>query len=288
MISMTGYAFQEKAGQDFSVSAEIKGYNSRFLDISINLPPFLSMFEGEIRRQINSCCGRGKIDVFIRVWGHNIPVNIKVNINTAKAYYDAINNLAKELALEEKCAVSTLLGMEGVIETEKNHDIECYWQKIDPLMQETVKLFCLEREREGKHTREDIIANLEKIEASLKTVKSFIPVIEKTLKENIKARFSELLMDKVDENRILAETASLLLKYTISEEISRLSSHLGEFRAETEKNSRPGKKLDFLSQEINREINTIGSKSAIVEVSGEVVRMKESLENIREQLRNIE
>jgi uncharacterized protein (TIGR00255 family) len=87
---------------------------------------------------------------------------------------------------------------------------------------------------------------------------------------------------------VLAETASLLLKYTISEEISRLNSHLSEFKAEAERNQKPGKKLDFLCQEINREINTIGSKSTIIEVSAEVVKMKEALENIREQLRNIE
>ena len=119
-------------------------------------------------------------------------------------------------------------------------------------------------------------------------ITSFIPIIENTLKENIKTRFEELLGNKIDENRILAETASLLIKYTISEEVSRLISHLNEFVKETQINSRPGKKLDFLCQEINREINTIGSKSAIIEVSAEVVIMKEALENIREQLRNIE
>jgi uncharacterized protein (TIGR00255 family) len=94
--------------------------------------------------------------------------------------------------------------------------------------------------------------------------------------------------NQIDENRILAETASLLVKYTISEEISRLSSHLGEFRMESSRNLRPGKKLDFLCQELNREINTIGSKSAVFEVSAEIVDMKEALEDIREQLRNVE
>ncbi|MDR1869273.1 MAG: DUF1732 domain-containing protein, partial [Treponema sp.] len=128
-----------------------------------------------------------------------------------------------------------------------------------------------------------------KIEVSLQTVAAHIPALENSIKENIKTRFKELVGDGViDDNRILAETAVLLMKYTVSEEISRLSSHLAEFRAETAKNERPGKKLDFLCQEINREINTIGSKSAILEVSRAVVDMKESLENIREQLRNVE
>ncbi|MDR3019570.1 MAG: DUF1732 domain-containing protein, partial [Treponema sp.] len=163
-----------------------------------------------------------------------------------------------------------------------------YWQEVQPLLEEAIKIFCAEREREGNHTKKDVLANLGIIESSLGVITSFAPVIETNIKENIKSRFTELLGNQVDENRALAETAVLLLKYTISEEISRLNSHLKEFKAEIEVNARPGKKLDFLCQEINREINTIGSKSAIIEVSAEVVKMKEALENIREQLRNVE
>jgi len=288
MISMTGYAYREKTGQDLSITVEIKGCNSRYLEISVNLPPWLNMLETEIRQRLASCCGRGKVEVFIRIREHNAPINISVNTMAAKAYFDAINNLARELALDERCGLAALLEMDGVLEIEKNRDDGRYRHEIEPLLLEAVDVFTAEREREGKHTEEDILSNVDKIETSLKTVASFASVIENTIKENIKARFMELLGNQVDENRIFAETASLLLKYTISEEISRLSSHLGEFRAETQRNQRPGKKLDFLSQEINREINTIGSKSAIVEVSGEVVKMKEALENIREQLRNVE
>jgi uncharacterized protein (TIGR00255 family) len=285
---MTGYAYREKTGQALSVSVEIKGCNNRYLEISVSLPPWLSPLEAKIREKISSYCGRGKVDIFIRIREHNVPVSISINTNAARSYYDAINALAKELAVDEKPSLTALLGMESVLEIEKNRDEERYWTEIEPLLCEAVQIFCLEREREGKHTEEDILANLGKIESSLKIISSFVSVIENTLKENIKLRFEELLGNKIDENRILAETASLLLKYTISEEISRLTSHLNEFRKENEKNTRPGKKLDFLCQEINREINTIGSKSAIIEVSNEVVTMKEALENIREQLRNIE
>jgi uncharacterized protein (TIGR00255 family) len=288
MISMTGYAYREKAEPDLSVSVEIKGCNSRFLEIFVNLPPWLSSMDMKIRELITANFGRGKIEVFIRVREHNTPVSISVNKNAAKAYYDAINDLAKELCLDTQCGLDTLLSMESVLEIEKNRDEERYGKVIDPLLKEAIEIFSGERAREGEHTEKDIMANLEKIISSLKSVSSYAPVIENTLKENIKNRFTELLGSQIDENRILAETASLLLKYTISEEISRLSSHLEEFKAETKRNQKPGKKLDFLCQEINREINTIGSKSAIIEVSGEVVKMKEALENIREQLRNIE
>jgi len=288
MISMTGYAYREKNEQNLSVSAEIKSFNNRYLDIFVNLPPRLSMLEKRIKNIITSVCARGKIEIHIRLREFNAPVNISINKNAAKAYYDAINILADDLCLDEKPGLAVLLGMEGVLETEKNHDEEYYWQEIEPVMQEAFNAFCIEREREGKHTEDDILENLKKIESSLEKITTFVPVIENNIKENIKARFSELLGSNIDENRVFAETASFLLKYTISEEISRLKSHLKEFRIETEKNHKPGKKLDFLSQEINREINTIGSKSAVIEVSGEVVNMKEALENIREQLRNVE
>jgi uncharacterized protein (TIGR00255 family) len=285
---MTGYAYREKAGQELSLAVEIKGYNSRFLEIYVNLPPWLSTLEVKIREQIASCCGRGKVEAFIRIREHNAPISIGVNTNAAKAYNSAIENLARELGINEKPSLALLLGMDGVLEIEKNRDDERYWQELEPLLREAVQTFSLEREREGKHTEEDILIHLEKIETSLKAVVSFAPAIEQTIRENIKTRFAEILGNQVDENRILAETASLLVKHTISEEISRLSSHLAEFRAEAGRNPRPGKKLDFLCQEINREINTIGSKSAIIDVSGEVVQMKEALENIREQLRNVE
>ncbi|MCL2230972.1 MAG: YicC family protein [Treponema sp.] len=288
MISMTGFAYREKSGQDFSVSVEIKGVNSRYLELNVNLPPWLGMYESKIREIISSSCNRGKADVSIRVREHNVPVNININKNAAKAYYSALVDIAKELGIKEKPSLSSLMEMEGILEIEKTRDNDRYWKEIEPLFDETMKIFCQEREREGKHTEADILYHLGIIETSLKTVASFAPAIEQTLKDNIKNRFNEMLGNQVDENKVLAETASLLLKYTISEEISRLDSHLSEFRKEAERNTRPGKKLDFLSQEINREINTIGSKSAIIDVTNEVVKMKETLENIREQLRNIE
>ena len=288
MISMTGFACREKTGQDISLSVEIKGYNNRYLEINVSLPPWISGFEAKIREMVSLCCNRGKVDVYIRVRENNVPVSVNINMIAAKSYYDAVTSLSNELGINEKPSLSAILQMESVLEIEKKRDENLYWNETEPLLHEALKVFCAEREREGKHTESDILVNLEIIEKSLVTVSAFVPVIEKCLKENIKTRFEELLGNKIDENRILGETASQLLKYTISEEISRLKSHLMEFRKEAENNKSPGKKLDFLSQELNREINTIGSKSAVIEVTAEVVRMKEALENIREQLRNIE
>jgi uncharacterized protein (TIGR00255 family) len=285
---MTGYAWREQAGEDFSLSVEIKGYNSRFLEMCVNVPSWLSSLEPKIRERIGAACGRGKVEVSVRVREHNAPVSVSVNIEAARACLAAVSGLAADLGLNEQPGLSLLLGMEGVLEVEKNRDDERYWRVIEPALGEAVEAFNAERAREGKHTEADILASIAVIEAALKTVASRAPALENSIKENLRSRFAELLENQVDENRVLAETAVLLMKYTISEEISRLSSHLAEFRAETAKNPRPGKKLDFLCQEINREINTIGSKNVMLEVSRAVVEMKEALENVREQLRNVE
>ena len=288
MISMTGFAGVEKAGNDFSVTVDIKGYNSRFLDLQINTPSWLSRLEPKIREIVSGVCGRGKVEVTLRVKELNVPLNVSININAAKAYTDAISGLAAELGIGEKISLSTLIGMEGVLEIEKTRNDEKYWGVIEPVLREAAGVFQAERIREGKHTEDDILNSLSRIESALQIVTVHVSKMEDTIKENIRVRFRELTENSVDENRVLAETAVLLMKYTVAEEVSRLSSHLAEFRSETAGNKRPGKKLDFLSQEINREINTIGSKSAIIEVSRAVVEMKEALENIREQLRNVE
>ena len=288
MISMTGFAYREWAGEDISLSVDIKGCNSRFLELQVYLPPWLSYMEPKVRGIISGICGRGKVEVSIRIKEVNVPLNVTVNTNAARAYKEALSVLAADLGIDASLSVPVLMGMEGVLDVEKKHDEQRYWNVIEPLLQETASLFQAERVREGKHTEDDILNSISNIESALQTVSSHIGELENSIKENIKARFKEISGDTIDENRILAETAVLLMKYTISEEVSRLSSHLAEFRAETAKNERPGKKLDFLCQEINREINTIGSKSAILEVSRAVVEMKESLENVREQLRNVE
>ncbi|MDR3123575.1 MAG: YicC family protein [Treponema sp.] len=288
MKSMTGFAGQEILEEGIFVSIEIKGYNSRFLDILVSLPPFLSSLESEIRDYVGSRFRRGKVDITIRVRELNSNIVVSVNRRAVRAYYDSFLALANELGLEEKPGLALILGMEGALEIEKNRDEQRCRSIIASLLRKAADQFEAERVREGRRAQEDILSHIASLEAGLKTVASYSPILESSIQENLKNRFVELLGDRIDENRILAETAVLLMKYTISEELSRLSSHLEEFRLETERNPSPGKKLDFLCQEINREINTIGSKSPVLEVSRAVVDMKDALENIREQLRNVE
>jgi uncharacterized protein YicC (UPF0701 family) len=305
---MTGYAYREIQEAGYSLSVEIRSYNSRFLEIYVNVPPHLSPLEPELREYIAGRCVRGKVEVFIRLKDYNLPVKVLLNREAAVAYAAAITNLAETLHSAEKPNLSMILGCEGVLEVEKERDVDRYWGRIEPVLkivldefdverywgriEPVLKIaldnFDLERIREGKHTEEDIMSHITVLESSLQTIVSFAPRMEEIIKTNMRTRFADILGNQIDENRILAETAVLLMKFTISEEISRLSAHFAEFRAEAERNPGPGKKLDFLCQEINREINTIGSKSSILEISRAVVDMKDALENIREQLRNVE
>jgi uncharacterized protein (TIGR00255 family) len=285
---MTGYAWRETAGEDMSLAVEIKGYNSRFLELSVGLPPWLSGLEPRIRDFLGPRINRGKVETSVRLREHNAKISVSVNTEAALAYQKAVSLLAESLKTGEKPGLSLILGMEGVLEIEKNRDDDRYWRQIEPVLKSAAEDFEAERLREGRHTEADILSHIGVIESAVQTVAAQAPALETSIRENLRARFAELLGNQIDENRVLAETAVLLVKYTISEEISRLSSHLAEFRAETKRNPSPGKKLDFLCQEINREINTIGSKTTVLEVSRAVVEMKDALENVREQLRNVE
>jgi uncharacterized protein (TIGR00255 family) len=288
MKSMTGYAYAVRQDENISLSVELKGYNSRFLEMTVTMPAFLSALEPGIREYLAGRFNRGKIEVNVRLREHNVPVSISVNRAAVRAYGGAFAVLAEELRIEEKPSLAALLSMEGILDIEKNRDDERYRQIIKPVLQTAADRFEAERIREGNHTEADILSHVALLESLLGSVADQAPVMERAFQENLRSRFTELLGDKVDENRILTETAALLVKYTIAEEISRLQAHLAEFRAEVKRNGSLGKKLDFLSQEINREINTIGSKMPNLQVSRAVVDMKDALENIREQLRNVE
>ena len=288
MTGMTGYAYKEEIIDNLSIYVEIKSYNSRFLEIKYNIPALLSKIENNIKEKINTVCKRGNVDVNIRIKESNIPVNIKVNTEIAKIYYKKIKNLALRLGIRKKPDLPNILQLEGIIEIEKNFNTENYWQKLEPIINEVLEKLKNDKIREGKITEKDILNYISNIEKNIDIISNHALNLEEIIKNNIKKRFNEIIGNNIDENRIITETAVLLLKYSISEELTRLNLHINEFKKEIKENNGSGKKLDFLCQEINREINTIGSKSSIFEINIAVVNIKESLENIREQLRNVE
>ncbi|MDR2103585.1 MAG: DUF1732 domain-containing protein, partial [Treponema sp.] len=245
---MTGYGYKERQDQKLSLSVEIRSYNNRFLEISVFLPPYLSALESAFRDYMASRCKRGKVELYIRLKERSTDISVSVNQGAARAYGEALGILAQTLGIDEKPNLGLFLGLEGVLEIEKKRDDGRYWALIEPVLQEAAEQFHAARIREGKHTEEDILSHIAILESSTELIRSHAPALETSIRENLRCRFTEILGNQIDENRILAETAVLLMKYTISEEISRLASHLEEFRAELTRNPSPGKKLDFLCQ----------------------------------------
>lgn len=298
MNSMTGYAFKETIVENTQISVEIKSVNNRFLDLSINLPSFLNPLEQKIRKIVSKQIVRGKVDINIRVKDLSSTAKVSVDSQAAKMYFEAFENIAKSLGYgnakygqfveSELIPLSLIVSQDGVLNVTHEYDAENYWQKIENIFNEVLEKFILDRKREGENLKVDLLEKLSILDKCAAFFKEWQPKMEVKFKELITSKFKELLSDNVDENRIMSETAAMLVKYTINEEIIRLFSHLKALRSEIENNPVPGKKIDFICQEANREINTIGSKNQFAELGEMVINAKDALENIREQSKNVE
>ena len=287
MISMTGYGYSEINYENAVISVEIKSVNSRFLDLSVNLPPYLNAIESFFRNLIIKNISRGKVDVFIRVKELESDAQIVADTKIAQSYSEAIKQVAKAIGYDENnIPLSLILSQAGVLNTNKNYDVQDYQKKIEPVFQNALEIFLSDAKREGENLKADLKQKLSKLEECADFFEQWQPKMEEIFKQQIVSRFNELLGEQVDQNRIMTEVAAMLVKYTINEEIVRLKSHIKAMKEEME-NPFPGKKLDFICQEMNREINTIGSKNQFAEVGAMVICAKDSLENIREQSKNI-
>ena len=288
MTSMTGYAYEEKSTEEAAVSVEIKSVNSRFLDLAINLPPYLNPLESYFRAKITEKVLRGKVDVYIRVRENESDSEVIPDTNAAVAYMNAIKKIADATGFADDVSLGLIISQPGVLNVNRKYDVEKYKAMIEPVFEAALTHFMDDRKREGENMKIDLQKKLEKLSECAKFFTEWQPKMEQYFKEQITTKFRELLEDKADENRIMTETAAMLVKYTINEEIVRLNSHIAAMRDELAKNPAPGKRLDFICQEMNREINTIGSKNQFAEVGAMVITAKDSLENIREQSKNVE
>lgn len=289
MNSMTGYGYREAVVEDTQISVEIRSVNNRFLDLSVNLPSFLNVLEKRIRQEIGNKIVRGKVDVTIRVRDLTPNTVITADPKAALMYRDAFASVARALGKEDKdIPLELIIQQEGVLNVSHEYDAESYWRKIQQVLGPVFAQFVEDRKREGENLRVDLLHKLDVLDGCASFFKEWQPKMEERFRENIQKKFHELLGDHVDENKILEETAAMLVKYTINEEIIRLQSHLVALRKEITDDPVPGKRIDFICQEANREINTIGSKNQFTEVGSMVVQAKDALENIREQSKNVE
>jgi uncharacterized protein (TIGR00255 family) len=288
MKSMTGYGCGEAAAEKFQLGLEIKSYNNRYLDIYVNTPLALSPLEPRVRDYLAKKILRGKVEVSVKLKDTEDEADISVDPVFVAGCMAALRRVADIAGTGEAPRLRDLLGMDGILRADKKRDMEDYWRELAPLLEKVLADFEASRVREGEATEKDVLRLLDRVGKNAEDVAACVPELESYFTKCIRGRMEELLADKVDEARIAAEVALLLVKYSIHEELQRLASHREAFLAAAAEPGAVGKKLDFICQEMNREINTIGSKNVLAGISRRVVDMKDCLENIREQVRNIE
>ncbi len=288
MKSMTGYAYTESTVEQTTISVELKSYNSRFLDLSVHLPLWLGRLEPQLRELISEKIQRGKVELGIRIKESSSNLQISADPAAASAYAHAIREVADSIGIPGTIPLQLVVAQDGVLSSERVVDMDRYWTLVEPVMNNALDEFEAFRIREGEKMAADIEKMIRRIKDSVIRITEFVPQMEEKFRDNIRSRFREVMGNEIDEQRVLQETAALLVKYTINEELVRLRAHLEALEQEVQHNPAPGRKCDFICQEINREINTIGSKNQILEVGQAVIDAKDALENIREQSRNIE
>jgi uncharacterized protein (TIGR00255 family) len=288
MKSMTGFGFCEHFEQDFHALVDLKSYNHRYLDIIVNIPPHLNRLEPGIREFLASRIARGRVEVYLRITEMSEDLSVVVDRSVLAAYLAALKKLQQEASLEDTIRLSHLLAMEGVLKTEHNRDMDRYWLTVQTLLDRVSQDWDDFRTKEGAKIRSDVEAKLLLIDRGITRVEEQKERLASHIRSRIEEKFKELLGEDMDEDRVYSETAVLLLKHDINEEIIRMHSLVSSFRETIAAKRGIGKRLEFICQELLREINTVGSKSIQADVHREVIDMKDALEKIREHLRNVE
>ena len=288
MTSMTGYGFSSVKEESFQLEVELKGYNNRYLDIQHNINYLLLSYSDYIDREISKVCSRGRVDVTVRLIKLESTANVVLDTSLAESYHKAFSSLSALVNCNE-ATLSDYLSVEGIITGVEDRDSEVYKSALESALSSALNQFVSARKREGDATRADLERLGSSFKASNEKIASLVLTLDDYYKNAMLSRYKEFLSDdKIDENRLLQEIGSLLVKYSINEEQNRLNTHIKEYFRLLSLDEPVGKRLDFLCQEMNREVNTTASKSQIAEINLETVKMKDDLENIREQVRNIE
>jgi len=290
--SMTGYGRSEKQNGQFACKAEVRSVNNRFIEVNTRLPKFLSALELPLKKLIKSKCARGSFDLFLTLEKEDAAgadLEIKPNLGLATQYFEAFKKIKDELGLAGDMPIEALLGVKDIIKTEPLTLDTSQEEMILETVEEAISALIKMRQEEGNNLQKDLAARLQDIHQLVQNIKERQPVVLEEYRNRLNDKIKTLTegMD-LDETRLAQETAIMADRCDISEEITRLGSHFEQFNSMFEKAGPIGRKMEFVTQEINRETNTIGSKSVDYQVSQSVIEIKSLLEKIREQIQNIE
>lgn len=292
MRSMTGYGHGEASANGVKVTVELNSVNRKQSDISILLPKELAELEPRIRDEINAVLSRGKINVVV-TWHRSaggVSERVQLDEALARAYVGAIRRLQRRLGLSGEVTVETILRAPGVLQLrETDVDAGRLWPLVETALRRALAGVVRMREREGKHLATDLAKRLRWMEREVAGIRKLAPQMVQRYREQLQARIAAAGVPvPLDDERLTREVVFYADRCDIAEELTRLQSHFAQFREALRRNEPVGRTLDFLTQEMNREINTIGSKANAAEISRRVVQVKAELEKIREQVQNIE
>ena len=292
MRSMTGYGRGECVRDGFKFTVELNSINRKQSDIAVNLPKELVELEPRIRDEVNTRLSRGRINAVVAYHRSAAKAEEQVELDEAlaRAYVKAIQKLQRKTKLSGAVTLDTILRAPGVLKlAEAAFDADALWPSVEAALKKALNQLVKMREKEGKFLATDLTERLDVIAAGRAAVARVAPETVKRYREQLRARIKEAGLDvPLDDERLMKEVVMFADRCDITEELTRLESHINQFRDCLKSDEPVGRTLDFLAQEMNREINTIGSKANAAEVSQEVVRMKAELERIREQVQNIE
>ena len=291
MNSMTGYGRTKLEKEEREYIIEIKSVNHKYSDITIKLPRNISYLEEKIRKTILSKVSRGKIDVFVSYTNYGIEgKKVVLNKRLAELYINQLRELAEETNIEKEIKVTDISRLPDVLNVSaEEENSQIIWNELSECLENALTNFLEMRKQEGAKIKIDLETRIKKIEEFVDKIKQYSTLLVEEYVVKLKERIKEILStDIVDEARLAQEVVIYSDRYSIEEEITRLKSHIFQFNDLLTKDEPVGKKIDFLIQEMNRETNTIGSKSNKLEITNLVIEIKTELEDIREQIQNIE
>lgn len=289
--SMTGYGRAEVLFDTKRVVVEMKSVNHRFADINIKLPRIYSFLEDKIREEVKRFAARGKIDVFIIIDDFREDgKQIQVDMALAGQYKKAVDALSEAFSLQNDLTAGRLARFPDIFQidkTEEDHDV--IWQEVKQALDEAGENFLQMRQREGERIGGALLECGNRIRAVVEQIEQLAPATVEDYQQRLREKIMELTQQQdIDETRLLTEVAIFADKVCTDEELTRLGSHLKELDHLLHLEEPVGRKLDFLIQEMNREVNTIGSKCNQIEIAKLVVDAKAEIEKLREQVQNIE
>jgi len=289
---MTGFSRHENQNEDLTCKVEIRSTNNRFIDINVRLPKSLATLELPLKKMVKSRCARGSFDINIAVGKNSASetdLEVAANLSLATEYLNAFKKIQDDLGLKGEIDINTILAQRDVVKPElKKIEDSCeeiVMQTVEKTLNDLIKM----REEEGSNLEKDIINQISSIKALGKSISTRQSITVQQFQEKLKEKIKTLTAGiEIDPARIAQESALLADRCDVTEELVRLESHLEQFNKLVASHEPQGRKLEFLTQEINREVNTMGSKTIDLEVSKAVIEMKSCLEKTREQLANIE